>query len=32
MLNGNATITLSTVGFIKKTLYKSVNIVQNENL
>ena len=30
MLNGKATIVLLTVGFIKKTLYKWVNIIQNQ--
>ena len=32
MLNGKATIVLLTVGLIKMTLYKWVNIFQNQNL
>ena len=32
MLNGKATIVLLTVGLIKVTLYKWVNIFQNQNL
>ena len=32
MLNGKAMIALLTVGLIKKTYYKWVNVFQNRNL
>ena len=32
MLNGKATIVLLTVGLIKNTKHKWVNILQNQNL